>query len=118
MPDNAPGRKIRGFILNGKNVGISSRSLGSIEQYENSDYDFVADDLEIICWDFVSDASNYGSEKMNLQEGNKNIALQNKKYKLFTESQLGKVKTLTEQDKFYINILGLEKYLTITQNTK
>jgi hypothetical protein len=42
------------------NVGISSRALGSLNKIsENSS--MVGDDLEIICWDFVSNPSVAGS---------------------------------------------------------
>lgn len=119
MPDRAPGKMARGFILNGKSVGISSRALGSLEEDMNSEYDIVAEDLELICWDLVSNASNYGSEKMSLmQEGKirKNLML--------TESQFyggkpttikdNKFRELTESEKTYINILGVERFLQIT----
>jgi hypothetical protein len=123
MPDRAPGKMARGFILNGKSVGISSRALGSLEEDMNSEYDVVAEDLELICWDLVSNASNFGSEKMNLmQEGRK-------KNHMLTESQCFggncdvnskhsikelKFQSLTESEKTYINIMGVEKFLQIT----
>lgn len=120
MPDRAPGKMARGFLLNGKTIGISSRALGSLEEDAHSEYDVVAEDLEFICMDLVSNASNYGSEKMNLvMEG------KNKSHKgLLTESQLlggnislkeNKFKELTEAEKTYINILGVEKFLQIKQ---
>jgi hypothetical protein len=122
MPDSAPGLKVRGYILNEKAVGISSRALGSIEEDSNSEYDVVADDLEMICWDLVSNASNFGSEKLDLvQEGAKKKATQ-----LLTESQCfggvctpGKIKEikfqeLTEMEKSCLNVLGVEKFLQIT----
>lgn len=119
MPDRAPGKMARGFILNGKSVGISSRALGSLEEDNNSEYDIVAEDLEMICWDLVSNASNYGSEKMNLvNEGKVRKSL------MLTESQFyGNTKTtikenkfreLTESEKTYISIMGVEKFLQIS----
>jgi len=118
MPDAAPGKKIRGFILNGKNVGISSRALGSIEKYSDSEYDIVADDLEMVCWDAVSNASNYGSETLTLVESKKNIVKNNNYKGYLTESkarELSKTNKLilTESEKTFLNILGLEKFLQI-----
>ena len=111
MPDNAPGRKVRGFILNNKNVGISSRALGSLEQYSESEYDIVAEDMEMVCWDFVGNASNFGSEKMQLVEANGSTPLLHKKSKLLFESEVPKIQTLTESEKVYLEILGLERFL-------
>lgn len=117
MPENAPGLKVRGFLLNGKNVGISSRALGSVE--ENYDgYDVVQDDYELICWDFVANASNFGSETLDLQES-----------KMLTESQCygdncsikpnrRGLTMLTESEKKYLDILGVEKFLQIKSQQK
>lgn len=123
MPDSAPGKKIRGFILNGKNVGISSRALGSLEQYSNSEYDIVAEDLEMVCWDAVSNASNFGSETLEMvQEGNKKLVKNKRAKTLLTESQIKDYKkfngissrlVLTENEKTFLNILGLERFLKI-----
>ena len=118
MPDRAPGKMARGFLLNGKSVGISSRALGSLEEESQGEYDIVSEDLELICWDLVSNASNFGSEKMNLvTEGKEKV-----QSKLLTESQCynSKITTheykfqeLTESEKTYVNILGVEKFLQI-----
>jgi hypothetical protein len=123
MPQSAPGLKIRGFLLNGKSVGISSRALGSLEEYSESDWDVVADDLEIICWDIVSNASNFGSEKLEMTEITDKI--KNKRnFKYLTESEIklfnkgnsikeARLMNLTEEQKIYLNILGVEKFLQI-----
>jgi hypothetical protein len=116
MPETAPGKMVRGFILNGKNIGISSRALGSLQEDVSSQYDIVDEDLEIICWDLVDSASNFGSEKLELTE--------RKQVKILTESQcFGGVcnvkpsekilETLTESEKTYLNILGVEKFLIL-----
>lgn len=121
MPETAPGKMVRGFILNGKNIGISSRALGSLQEDSYSEHDIVDEDLELICWDLVDSASNFGSEKLDLTESSspKNTSL------LLTESQCfggvcglpsKEIKTLTqlnESEKTYLNILGIEKYLQI-----
>jgi hypothetical protein len=121
MPDRAPGLMARGFVLNGKSIGISSRALGSLKEDENNQYDVVDEDLEMICWDLVSNASNFGSEKMEMMQ-------ENKKYKktILTESQCFggncnisnnvqdlKFKELTESEKTYMRILGVERFLQI-----
>ena len=124
MPDAASGKKIRGFILNGKSVGVSSRALGSLEKYSNSEYDIVADDLEMVCWDCVSQASNFGSEVLDLTESTNGLIINNKAKILMTESIIRgasinksneKVSSLllTEEEKTYLNILGIEKFLQI-----
>ena len=123
MPDNAPGKKIRGFLLNKKNVGISSRALGSVERYSNTDCDVVAEDLEMVCWDAVSNASNFGSEKLEMVQENKKVIPNTKVKALLTESQLkgyskgrkdniGKF-LLTEEERVYLNILGLQDFLRL-----
>jgi len=126
MPQSAPGLKVRGFLLNGKSVGISSRALGSLEEYSESEWDIVGDDLEMICWDIVSNASNFGSEKLDLTEK----TIKNNKHKqLLTETQIRKsfngkslreagLVNLTEEEKTYVNILGVEKFLQIYNSLK
>jgi len=50
-------------------VGISSRALGSVTQIGEGLVQ-VEDDLDLICWDFVSTPSNFGSYmKPELQTG-------------------------------------------------
>jgi len=121
MPQSASGLKVRGFLLNDKSVGVSSRALGSLEEYSNSEWDIVAEDLELICWDIVSNASNYGSEKLEISE---KVIKNNKAQLLLTETQIRKsfgnysfkeagLKNLTEEEKTYMNILGVEKFLQI-----
>lgn len=131
-PPTCPSLKARSILLNGGQIGISSRALGSLE--EGKGYDIVENDLEIVCWDLVSKASNYGSEKMNVTEAE---AKRNAKKGLLTESQcfggncnVGNSKTvvkaaqvqeLTEEEKVYLNILGVEKFLQVKRkfdNTK
>lgn len=114
MPDRAPGKMARGFILNGKSIGISSRALGSLEEDAHNEYDVVAEDLELICWDFVSNASNFGSEKMDLvMEGKERKSLMLTESQCRTNIKNSKFQELTESEKTYMNILGVEKYLQI-----
>jgi len=124
-PANCPSLKARSIILNGGDIGISSRALGSLK--EGKGYDIVEDDLEIVCWDLVSKASNYGSEKMNVTESE--AKGNTEKFVLLTESQCfggnckvdsaherikaAKLHELNEEEKMYLNILGVEKFLQI-----
>jgi hypothetical protein len=124
MPDNAPGKKIRGFLLNGKSVGISSRALGSLETYSETEYDVVAEDLDLICWDAVSNASNFGSEKLQMSESNQKFVKNTQRKQMLTESQIRtfnkgvslqerKLINLTEEEKVYLNILGVKDFLRL-----
>ena len=125
MPENSEGMKTRGLLLNNVQLGISSRSLGSVEEkYDHiiGEYDEVQDDLSIICWDLVSRPSTIGAD-MRITESLK----KNKKHnKVLYESQCfdgvcscnghikkEKLKSLNEQEKMYINILGIDKYLQL-----
>lgn len=48
------------LLLNGYLIGVSSRAIGSVEQ--KMGVTVVGDDLEIICWDIVSDNSTPGAK--------------------------------------------------------
>ena len=48
------------LLLNGYLIGVSSRAVGSVEQ--KMGVTVVGDDLEIICWDIVSDNSTPGAK--------------------------------------------------------
>lgn len=48
------------LLLNGYLIGVSSRAVGSVEQ--KLGVTIVGDDLEIICWDIVSDNSTPGAK--------------------------------------------------------
>ena len=56
------GRQVAALINNGIKVGISSRAVGSVKQQH--DRAIVQDDLQLICWDFVSEPSTPGSFMM------------------------------------------------------
>lgn len=124
MPDSALGLKVRGFILNGKSVGTSSRALGSVEE-DFHGHDVVLDDLEFVCSDIVSNASNFGSEVFNLTENKQGLFLPNSNKKILTESTcfngicgLDKkvvkdltLQRLTESEKAMLSVLGVEQFL-------
>lgn len=54
------GNILRALFESNIKVGISSRALGSVTQMDEGLLR-VEDDLELICWDFVSTPSTYGS---------------------------------------------------------
>ena len=120
MPQNAPGKLARGIVLNGERLGISSRALGSVYT-DNSGYNVVEDDLEIICWDLVSRESTYGAN-LRLTESKKVCKLLTEKQcfgdscNLSTSKQIikeNKFKTLSEEDKILVECLGVERYLQL-----
>lgn len=122
MPQMAPGLMVRGIILNGKTIGISSRALGSVYQ-NGSGYDIVDEDLEIICWDLVSKPSTFDAnlrivetkhvnDKMKLTEtvcfgGSCNI---NTSKNIIKEKKLA---GLNAVERAFLNIIGVEKFLQI-----
>lgn len=54
------GNILKSLFECGIKVGISSRAMGSVSPLDE-DLVQVEDDLELICWDFVSTPSTYGS---------------------------------------------------------
>lgn len=54
------GNILRTLFENKVKVGISSRAMGTVSALDE-DLVKVEDDLELICWDFVSTPSTYGS---------------------------------------------------------
>ena len=125
MPETAPGKMARGIVLNGKVLGISSRALGSVFQ-DQSGYDVVEDDLEIICWDLVSRPSTYDAN-LRLTEAQKKgkviASTMLTETKCFGDScniitskkiiKESKFKSLSEEDKVYVECLGVERFLQL-----
>lgn len=64
------GNILKELFLNNINVGVSSRALGSVSPLGEGIVQ-VEEDLEIICWDFVSTPSTYGAyvKPVGLNEG-------------------------------------------------
>ena len=54
------GNILKELFLNGINVGVSSRAIGSVTPLGEGLVQ-VDDDLELICWDFVSTPSTFGA---------------------------------------------------------
>lgn len=53
------GRQLKALFQNGIKVGISSRAIGSVRTINGVNY--VQDDLQLVCWDFVSEPSTPGA---------------------------------------------------------
>ncbi len=75
--DTPSGNILKELFLAGINVGVSSRAMGSVTPIGEGLVQ-VEDDLELICWDFVSTPSTYGAyvkpvgglnESYNIQQG-------------------------------------------------
>jgi hypothetical protein len=62
LEDMDQGRQLKTLFNNGIKVGISSRAVGSVRQQQNTAV--VQDDLQLICWDFVSEPSTPGAFMM------------------------------------------------------
>ena len=79
--DTPSGNILKELFLAGINVGVSSRAMGSVTPIGEGLVQ-VEDDLELICWDFVSTPSTYGAyvkpvgglnESYNLQQTNTKV---------------------------------------------
>ena len=64
------GNILKELFINNINVGVSSRALGSVSPLGEGLVQ-VEEDLELICWDFVSTPSTYGAyvKPVGLNEG-------------------------------------------------
>jgi hypothetical protein len=60
------GDTVANLLLNGYKIGVSSRAIGSVENKFGAL--IVGDDLELICWDVVSDPSTPGAWIGNEEE--------------------------------------------------
>ena len=61
------GNILKALLLAGITVGISSRAMGSVKQIGETVE--VQDDLDIVCWDFVSTPSTQGAFMEVVSEG-------------------------------------------------
>lgn len=124
MPQSSEGLKVRGYLLNNVQIGISSRSLGSLEEkYDHNigQYDEVQDDLSLVCWDLVSRPSTIGADMIMAESKkinkNKTLLYESKCFKTIDKNNKhikeNTLQQLNETERFYLNILGVEKYLQI-----
>lgn len=69
--DTPSGRIAKEIVRAGKTLGISSRALGSVEVVTEADGETVKvqDDLELICWDLVSNPSTHRAFVSEVNEG-------------------------------------------------
>lgn len=63
------GNILKELFKSGISLGISSRGLGSVKKEGNENADYVQEDFELICWDFVSNPSTQGAFMKPLKEG-------------------------------------------------
>jgi len=63
------GNILKELFKAGISLGISSRGLGSVKKEGKDDADYVQEDFELICWDFVSNPSTQGAFMKPLKEG-------------------------------------------------
>ena len=66
--DTPAGNILKSLISNGVTLGISSRALGSVRESQGKT--IVEDDLQLICFDIVSEPSTKGAF-LNLSESKK-----------------------------------------------
>ena len=108
--NNPKGDMVRSMIEAGGRPGISSRAVGSLEKKhfgENGMVDFVKDDLQIICWDIVSEPSTPGAYMMMTEARE----LRGEEIKALTEhnSKFGVNRKIGRVSKVIDEILSLRK---------
>lgn len=80
---NTPnGKIVEGLIMDGGAIGLSSRGLGSVN--ESGDTLIVEDDLQLICFDVVSEPSTSGAF-MSLMEAKQPLVEAYQQSELFTK---------------------------------
>jgi hypothetical protein len=70
--DTPAGNILKSLISNGVTLGISSRALGSVKESQGKT--IVEDDLQLICFDIVSEPSTKGAF-LNLSEAKKSVEM-------------------------------------------
>jgi hypothetical protein len=98
LEDMDQGRQLKTLFNNGIKVGISSRAVGSVKQQR--DTAIVQDDLQLICWDFVSEPSTPGAFMM--REAKELTSSQKKEISQF-------LKKSDRIDRIANEILGIKK---------
>lgn len=73
--DTPSGNILKQLFLAGINVGVSSRAMGSVSPIGEGLVQ-VEEDLELICWDFVSTPSTFGAYVTPVGGGLAGLALQ------------------------------------------
>lgn len=98
LEDMDQGRQLKTLFNNGIKVGISSRAVGSVKQQQQASV--VQDDLQLICWDFVSEPSTPGAFMM--REAKELTADQRKEVSKF-------LKKSDKLDRIANELLGIKK---------
>lgn len=70
--DTPAGNILKSLISNGVTLGISSRALGSVKESQGKT--IVEDDLQLICFDIVSEPSTKGAF-LNLSEAKRSVEM-------------------------------------------
>lgn len=90
---SSAGDQIANMLLNGYQLGISSRAVGSVE--EKMGLLVVQNDLELLCWDLVADPSTPGAYLGDEEELQQYVeADMTKKAKQSLNEKINKVKNL------------------------
>jgi len=77
------GNILKALLIAGITVGISSRAMGSVKQIGETVE--VQDDLELVCWDFVSTPSTQGAFMEIVSESLNPNAVKADKYQKINE---------------------------------
>jgi hypothetical protein len=77
------GNILKALLIAGITVGISSRAMGSVKQIGETVE--VQDDLELVCWDFVSTPSTQGAFMEIVSESLNPNAIKTDKYQKINE---------------------------------
>jgi hypothetical protein len=77
------GNILKALLIAGITVGISSRAMGSVKQIGETVE--VQDDLELVCWDFVSTPSTQGAFMEIVNESLDPNAIKTDKYQKINE---------------------------------
>jgi hypothetical protein len=77
------GNILKALLIAGITVGISSRAMGSVKQIGETVE--VQDDLELVCWDFVSTPSTQGAFMEIVNESLNPNAIKTDKYQKINE---------------------------------
>jgi hypothetical protein len=83
------GNILRQLFENNITVGISSRAMGSVSPIGEGLVQ-VEDDLDLICWDFVSTPSTYGAYMKPTTSGTSGIDLQESYNRTYNEDKYSK----------------------------
>ncbi len=120
LPGTDAEKILRGALETGGKVGISSRAMGSVQRQtlpEGIVADVVQDDLQIICWDIVTEPSTPKAfmelEHHHNEEKEQSVPLNNSQRPRMMMGSMNENKkpTVTSTDPLYNDLLSLAKKL-------